>query len=87
MPLERAEASGLAPDNGCRDGRCATCRATVIAGRVAHVRAITATVAADEALICCAAPARCKEGTMTGSNSMHRRDRVGDAERLRHPIR
>ena len=55
--LELAEARGLEPEFSCREGNCGTCRTKVLQGAVAYVREPTATVAADEALICCAVPA------------------------------
>ncbi|TXI84065.1 MAG: 2Fe-2S iron-sulfur cluster binding domain-containing protein, partial [Cupriavidus sp.] len=56
--LELAEASGLAPEFSCRAGNCGSCRTRVLAGAVVHTRTIGAEVAADEALICCAVPAK-----------------------------
>lgn len=56
--LELAEASGLSPEFGCRSGTCGSCRTRVLAGMVTHTRKTGAEVGADEALICCAVPAK-----------------------------
>lgn len=55
--LELAEARGLEPDFSCREGTCGTCRTKLLKGAVTYVREPTASVAADEVLICCAVPA------------------------------
>lgn len=55
--LDLAEARGLSPAFGCREGSCGTCRTKLITGAVTYVREPTAAVAADEVLICCAVPA------------------------------
>ncbi|WP_234781487.1 pyridoxamine 5'-phosphate oxidase family protein [Sphingobium yanoikuyae] len=56
--LELAEASGLSPEYGCRSGNCGSCRTRVLAGSVVHTRAVGAEIRPDEALICCAVPAK-----------------------------
>ncbi|MBO9123689.1 MULTISPECIES: 2Fe-2S iron-sulfur cluster-binding protein [unclassified Rhizobium] len=56
--LELAEARGLQPEFSCRLGNCGSCRTKVLAGAVSYVREPTAEVAEDEALICCAVPAK-----------------------------
>jgi ferredoxin-NADP reductase len=56
--LDLAEALGLSPEFGCRSGTCGTCRTRVLAGTIAHTRKTGAEVGADEALICCAVPAK-----------------------------
>lgn len=55
--LDLAEARGLAPDFSCRGGSCGTCRTRIIEGAVAYATPPSASVGADEALICCAMPA------------------------------
>ncbi|KAB1073978.1 2Fe-2S iron-sulfur cluster-binding protein [Methylobacterium planeticum] len=55
--LDLAEARGLSPDFSCREGSCGTCRTRLLAGAVAYLRTPTATVQADEVLICSAVPA------------------------------
>ncbi|MBB3964187.1 pyridoxamine 5'-phosphate oxidase family protein [Rhizobium metallidurans] len=56
--LELAEARGLQPEFSCRLGNCGSCRTKVLSGSVAYTRQPTAEVAKDEALICCAVPAK-----------------------------
>ncbi|MFK0330760.1 pyridoxamine 5'-phosphate oxidase family protein [Rhizobium sp. NPDC090275] len=56
--LELAEARGLQPEFSCRLGNCGSCRTKVLSGAVAYTREPTAEVAEDEALICCAVPAK-----------------------------
>ncbi|MGO4330103.1 pyridoxamine 5'-phosphate oxidase family protein [Cupriavidus sp. 2TAF22] len=55
--LELAEQRGLAPDFGCRNGSCGTCRTRVVQGAVAYLEAPEFDVPPGEALICCAVPA------------------------------
>jgi len=55
--LELAEDHGLSPDYGCRGGSCGTCAIKVTGGAVTYRTPPTASVGADEALICCAVPA------------------------------
>ena len=55
--LELAEAHGLSPAYGCRSGSCGSCAVRVAAGSVTYRSDVTADVADDEALICCAVPA------------------------------
>jgi ferredoxin-NADP reductase/predicted pyridoxine 5'-phosphate oxidase superfamily flavin-nucleotide-binding protein len=55
--LELAEARGLEPEFSCREGTCGTCRTKLLKGAVTYVKEPTASVAADEVLICCAVPA------------------------------
>ncbi len=56
--LELAEARGLQPEFSCRLGNCGSCRTKVLSGAVAYTREPTAEVGEDEALICCAVPAK-----------------------------
>ncbi|WP_374351157.1 pyridoxamine 5'-phosphate oxidase family protein [Chitinimonas sp.] len=56
--LDLAEQRGLSPEFGCRNGSCGTCRTKVIEGEVSYAQAPGYTPAADEALICCAMPAK-----------------------------
>lgn len=55
--LETAEAHGLTPAFGCRNGVCGTCAVKLKSGAVAYRTPPSATPAADEVLICCAVPA------------------------------
>ncbi len=55
--LELAEARGLEPEFGCREGHCGTCRARLSKGIVTYVKQPTANVGDDEVLLCCAVPA------------------------------
>ena len=63
--LELAEANGLQPESGCRNGSCGTCRVGVSAegaaiagaGLVAYPGRIAPPGPAGSALICCAVPA------------------------------
>ena len=60
--LELAEARGLEPEFSCREGTCGTCRTKVLKGAVTYIKEPGASVADDEALICCAVPAAQPEG-------------------------
>jgi ferredoxin-NADP reductase/predicted pyridoxine 5'-phosphate oxidase superfamily flavin-nucleotide-binding protein len=60
--LDLAEARGLAPEFSCRGGSCGTCRTRIIEGKVAYATPPSASVGADEALICCAMPADAASG-------------------------
>ncbi len=55
--LELAESRGLSPEFSCRAGTCGTCRTKLLAGAVTYRKEPTASVGADEVLICCAVPA------------------------------
>jgi ferredoxin len=55
--LELAEDAGLAPEASCRGGSCGTCKTKIRQGSVTYTTRPTASVAPDEALICCARPA------------------------------
>jgi hypothetical protein len=66
--LELAEARGLQPEFSCRKGNCGSCRTRILAGAVAYTTMPTASVAADEALICCAVPAAPEDG---GGDHLH----------------
>lgn len=56
--LELAEARGLEPEYSCREGSCGTCKVKLLAGKVTYLKTPAATVGDDEALLCCAVPAR-----------------------------
>ncbi len=56
--LETAESHGLTPDFSCRNGVCGTCATKIKSGSVAYRAKPSAAHAADEALICCAVPAK-----------------------------
>lgn len=55
--LDLAEARGLAPEYGCRNGSCGSCRTPVLEGKVTYPSQPSFPVAEDEALLCCAVPA------------------------------
>jgi hypothetical protein len=55
--LELAERSGLAPEYGCRNGSCGTCRTPLVGGAVAYPGRVRPPGAVDSVLICCAVPA------------------------------
>lgn len=56
--LETAESHGLTPDFSCRNGVCGSCATKIKSGSVAYRTKPTAAHGADEALICCAVPAK-----------------------------
>jgi ferredoxin len=56
--LDLAEARGLSPEYSCRGGSCGTCRTRVLKGAVAYETPPAFVTEADEALICCAIPAK-----------------------------
>lgn len=56
--LEIAEASGIDPDFSCRKGVCGACKTKIISGTVKYRSQPTAEHSVDEALICCAVPAK-----------------------------
>jgi hypothetical protein len=60
--LDLSERHGLAPEFSCRNGTCGTCRTPIIEGKVAYPTPPTATIAANECLICCAVPANAPDG-------------------------
>lgn len=55
--LELAEAAGLKPEYGCREGACGACKSKLVQGEVAYFRTTSAAHGADEVLICSAVPA------------------------------
>lgn len=55
--LEFAEASGLTPEFGCREGACGACKTPLLAGAVAYFRETSAAHNDQEVLICSAVPA------------------------------
>lgn len=59
--LEFAEGHGLTPNFGCRGGSCGSCAVKVKSGKVAYQNKLNAEVVSDEALICCAVPAKSDE--------------------------
>jgi ferredoxin-NADP reductase/predicted pyridoxine 5'-phosphate oxidase superfamily flavin-nucleotide-binding protein len=60
--LELAEAQGLQPEFSCRGGTCGSCRTRVLKGAVSYTKTPEAAVAANEALLCCAVPAKAEDG-------------------------
>jgi ferredoxin-NADP reductase/predicted pyridoxine 5'-phosphate oxidase superfamily flavin-nucleotide-binding protein len=56
--LETAEAHGLTPNFSCRNGVCGSCATKIKSGSVAYRTEPSATYSKDEALICCAVPAK-----------------------------
>ncbi|WDZ79908.1 pyridoxamine 5'-phosphate oxidase family protein (plasmid) [Ensifer adhaerens] len=59
--LDLAEARGLTPEYGCRNGSCGSCRTPVLEGKVTYPSQPSFPVAEGEALICCAVPAEGEE--------------------------
>ncbi|HEV7308113.1 pyridoxamine 5'-phosphate oxidase family protein [Ensifer sp.] len=59
--LELAEARGLTPEYGCRNGSCGSCKVAVIEGSVTYPAQPSFPVGEGEALICCAVPAESEE--------------------------
>ena len=55
--LELAEARGLRPEYGCRNGSCGTCRTKLLAGSVTYATEPEAAIVNGEILICSARPA------------------------------
>ncbi|MCZ8405344.1 pyridoxamine 5'-phosphate oxidase family protein [Achromobacter xylosoxidans] len=55
--LELAEARGLTPEFGCREGSCGTCKTRLLEGAVTYTRPPSAPTSPDEVLLCCAVPA------------------------------
>lgn len=55
--LDLAEARGLSPEYGCRNGSCGSCSTPVLEGEVAYPQRPSFEVSQGEALICCAVPA------------------------------
>lgn len=62
--LEFAEASGLTPEFGCREGACGACKTPLIAGSVAYFRETSAAHGDNEVLICSAVPAATADGSI-----------------------
>ena len=56
--LDFAEAHGMTPASGCRAGHCGSCATRVLSGAVVYNQPTSYPVAEDEALICCAVPAK-----------------------------
>ncbi|WP_425602902.1 2Fe-2S iron-sulfur cluster-binding protein [Hoeflea algicola] len=56
--LEFAEAHGLNPDFGCRQGSCGSCATKLSSGSVIYRNEPEADRADDEILICCAVPVK-----------------------------
>lgn len=65
--LELAEASGLKPEFGCRQGACGACKTRLVSGEVVYFREISAAHASDEVLICSAVPA---QGTAASAQNL-----------------
>ncbi|HEY4349790.1 MAG TPA: pyridoxamine 5'-phosphate oxidase family protein [Paraburkholderia sp.] len=63
--LELAEAHGLSPAFSCRGGTCGSCRTRIVDGAVAYASPPDFPAAEQEALICCAVPARIDEAAAT----------------------
>ena len=55
--LETAEAHGLTPEFGCRNGACGSCAVKLVSGEVTYRGTPTGARHDDEVLICCAVPA------------------------------
>ena len=55
--LEFSEAHGFEPEFGCRSGQCGACKVQLVSGEVSYQSAVSADLAEDEILLCCAKPA------------------------------
>lgn len=55
--LDLAEARGLSPEYGCRNGSCGSCSTRILEGEVAYPLQPSLDAKPGEALICCAMPA------------------------------
>ncbi|MEH6651189.1 MAG: pyridoxamine 5'-phosphate oxidase family protein [Motiliproteus sp.] len=55
--LEFAEAHGLTPESGCRNGACGSCAVKIDSGSVVYPTAPTTAASNGEVLLCCAFPA------------------------------
>lgn len=60
--LDLAEAHGLDPEFGCREGTCGTCRTRLLGGAVTYPKQPAARIAEGEVLLCSAVPARQEDG-------------------------
>jgi len=56
--LNVAEAHGLEPEFGCRNGSCGSCAVKINAGAVVYRNSVSYPVETGQALICCAVPAK-----------------------------
>ena len=63
--LEFAEAHGLAPDSGCRSGKCGACLTRLSGGSVTYGCNVEYPLEPGEALLCCARPAAAEGGEET----------------------
>ena len=61
--LDFAEAHGLTPEFGCRNGTCGSCKVKVLEGKVTHQGKANFEIEDDEALICCSVPANTGQET------------------------
>lgn len=64
--LDFAEKHGFTPDFGCRNGACGSCAFKLVAGQVSYDSPPSAAHGEDEALICCAKPAKGSETVRLG---------------------
>ena len=62
--LEFSESHGFTPEFSCRSGQCGMCKTKLISGAVTYPNGHSVTIAEDELLLCCAAPAAV-EGELT----------------------
>jgi len=62
--LDFVEAHGLSPSYGCRSGQCGSCTASLQAGEVGYNQDVSATLADQELLLCCALPLPSKDNSM-----------------------
>jgi len=62
--LDFVEAHGLNPSYGCRSGQCGSCIASLESGEVGYDQDISATLADQEILLCCAKPLPGKGASM-----------------------
>lgn len=60
--LELAENAGLSPPHSCRMGSCGSCKTKILNGKVTYDTPPNFPLDEDEALICCAVPAKQAKG-------------------------
>ena len=62
--LEFAEAHGLQPQFGCRNGHCGSCKAKLVSGAIYYIHTPSVVLEDDDVLLCCAVPAKRAGGNL-----------------------